>query len=393
MVWSRGSLGTIAGEAYNVRLLVIVVAKEVGDVLFDDVVVGFVFSEFGVESVKECAARRRAGGEPGIFGVFDENVFVFVIGQVVHVLKVCLGACEVALWVPFEIEVTQNVCNRACVRIAQTSELVLFEVNLIVKLFGFSHVRGIQGCSIKFHSRKAWTIGIDALPPAFFVESLGVCDAILFLGIGKGGLCGLQVLFAIFFIGIHSCHDRKHCCCHTRCERVVCGCCDITRFATVTISELAHGTCGHPLVVVLVAIALHGHKMTVVNGSLDPEVSFVAEFFQKVAHIVWLAAFAGVVLAGLVVCVVACVKVVKALGKFCKAECQNVGGKTLALSVHHVVAAVEPATAHVFAVVFVTRKASRVVRAVKNPVRPLTGALGSIESGGHPSCFDEIIVA
>ena len=389
----RGSLGSVTGKAYDVRLLVIVVAKEVGDVLFDNAVVGFVFRELCVECVQECTARRGAGWKSCFFGILDENILVLVFGQVVHVLKVVFRTGKVSLRMPLEIEVAQNVSNRACVRIAQTSELVLFEVNLIVILFGFSHIRGIQGCSIKFHSRKAWTIGIDALPPAFFVESLGIGNAILLLGIGKSGLCCLQVLFAGRGIRIHTGHDGEHCCCHTRCERVVCGCCDITRFATVTISELAHGTCGHPLVVVLVAIALHGHKMAIVNGCLDPEVCFVTEFFEKVAHIVWLAAFAGVVLAGLVVCVVACVKVVKALGKFCKAECQNVGGETLALSVHHVVAAVEPAAAHVFSVVFVTRKACRVVRAVKNPVRPLTGALGSIESGGHPSCFDEIIVA
>ena len=221
---------------------------------------------------------------------------------------------------PLEIKISKNVSNRACIGIAQSGEAVLFEVNLFVELSRFGHVRGISCRTEKFHGCKARTVFPNALPPAAFVESLGICDTLMFLGVCKSCFCGFQVFFAIFFIWVHTGHNRKHCGSHARRVGVICITFDFARFAAVTRSEFGHCTGGYPFVVVLVAVAFHGHEVVLVNGGFDPEVRFVAEFFEEVAHIVWLAAFAGVVLAGFVVRVVARIKVVESLGEFGEAE-------------------------------------------------------------------------
>ena len=220
-----------------------------------------------------------------------------------------------------------------------------------------------------------------------------MCDSLVLFSVGERGLCCLQVFFASAFVWFDAGHHSKHCCGHTRSVSVVCITCNGARFATVTCAELAHGSSCNPLHVVLVAVALHGHEVVFVNGGFDPEIGFVAEFFEEVAHVVWLAALAGVILACLVVGIIPGVEVVKTLCEFGICKSQNVRGVALRLTVHHVVAAVEPTTAHVFAVVAILCKAGRIIRAVQDPVRALARTLGAKESCGHPSRFDKIVCA
>ena len=143
----------------------------------------------------------------------------------------------------------------------------------------------------------------------------------MLLGVCKSGLGGLQIFFASAFIGVDTSHHGKHCCCHTRRVSVVRIAFDFARFTAIAGSELGHDTCGNPFVMVLLAVTLHGHKVVFVNSSLDPEIGFIAEFFEKVAHAVWFAALAGIILAGLVVGVVTGIEVVESLCKFGEAHC------------------------------------------------------------------------
>ena len=135
---------------------------------------------------------------------------------------------------------------------------------------------------------------------------------------------------------------------------------------------------------VLVAVSLYRNECVGIGCRLDPEISLVTEFLQQIANLVGLASCTGIIATGLVVRVVASVKIVETFGKFGIGYCQNVRGPTLGLAEHGMIATVEPSAAYILTLVTVGSKAGSKIGSVQNPVRSFTGTLGAIKAGCYP---------
>ena len=393
MVRSRRSVCAVFVKANHIGLLATVVAEQVTHILLDHLHVFICIVELVAQRIQECTARRNTHRElarPHSVRILENAVLsLFIINQVQN--TDCLLTHAMRSF--FEHGFGHHGRQRHHVTVHKVRAFAQIELQVIITVNSGLLVRLFIRRAVKFEFSKERTVFPTAIPPAGFIETLRVRNTLVALGVRIGRLCSLQVLSLVCRIGVNTSHHGKHSRSKARSKAIVCVTRNRTRFTTFARAELAHGTGSHPFLVIGVTVTLDRHKAVAIDSGLGPEVCFVAEFFEQVSHLVGLTTLHGVVVSSLVVGVVTGIKVVETFSKFGISQSEHIRGITLRLTIHHVVTAVKPTTAHVFAVIAILGKASRVARAIQNPVGALARTLRTEESGCHPRSFHIVVGA
>ena len=203
----RRSASPILGKANHVGFLVAVVAQQVGHILFDTFVILALVVELRHQRVEECATRRTSDRElAGATGFALENAVLGVLR--IDVVQELFGIVERARRrSPCKYALGHHHGKRDRVGIVESGVAARGKIEIEIPFIGFLLVRGILRCTVKFERSEERAVFPAAIPPAGFIETARIGDALMRLGIGIGSLGRFKVLFLVCGIGVDTGHN------------------------------------------------------------------------------------------------------------------------------------------------------------------------------------------